>query len=92
MENCLKKGDPNLLAFASDAVLERATKYGDLFEPVLKLKQKMPSLEALESQTASPASVAATVAEKPARLTKTKTKVAAKKKAPSKKAPARKRG
>ena len=31
-----------LLVFESDEVLERVKKYGDLFEPVLKLKQKMP--------------------------------------------------
>jgi bifunctional non-homologous end joining protein LigD len=48
VENCLKKGDAKLLVFESDQVLERAKKFGDLFEPVLKLKQKMPALEALE--------------------------------------------
>ncbi len=48
VERCLKKGDANLLVFESDHVLERVKKYGDLFEPVLKLKQKMPSPEALE--------------------------------------------
>jgi bifunctional non-homologous end joining protein LigD len=48
VENCLKKGDPNLLAFSSDQVLERAKKDGDLFESVLKLKQKMPPLAGLE--------------------------------------------
>jgi bifunctional non-homologous end joining protein LigD len=48
VENCLKKGDPTLLVFESDHVLERVKKYGDLFEPVLKLKQKMPLVEALE--------------------------------------------
>ena len=39
---------PTLLVFESDQVLERVKKYGDLFEPVLKLKQKMPPIEALE--------------------------------------------
>jgi bifunctional non-homologous end joining protein LigD len=47
VENCLKKGDPNLLVFDADQVLDRAKKYGDLFEPVLKLKQKMPPVAAL---------------------------------------------
>jgi hypothetical protein len=37
-----------LLVFESDEVLARAKKYGDLFEPVLKLKQKMPPVEALQ--------------------------------------------
>jgi bifunctional non-homologous end joining protein LigD len=47
VENCLKKGDPELLVFTSDQVLQRVEKSGDLFEPVLKLKQKLPSLAAL---------------------------------------------
>ena len=48
----MKKSDPNLLVFDSDAVVERSQKYGDLFEPVLKLKQKMPPLKALEGTEA----------------------------------------
>src|SRR5208337_1065460 len=48
VQNCLKKGDPSLLVFDSGQVLERAKKYGDLFEPVLKLKQKMPPVETLD--------------------------------------------
>jgi bifunctional non-homologous end joining protein LigD len=39
----LKKRDPARLTFISDEVLKRAEKQGDLFEPVLKLKQKLPS-------------------------------------------------
>jgi bifunctional non-homologous end joining protein LigD len=45
---CLKKGDPNLLRFESGKVIERFEKHGDLFEPVVKLKQKLPSIEKLE--------------------------------------------
>src|SRR5205814_5997947 len=48
VENCLKKSDPELLVFTSDQVLERVKKMGDLFEPILNLKQKLPPLEALE--------------------------------------------
>ena len=48
VERCLKKSDPTLLVYESDQVLERVAKYGDLFEPVLKLKQKMPRIERLE--------------------------------------------
>lgn len=44
---CLKKEDPNLLVFTSDQVLERVAKHGDLFEPVLTLKQKLPPESAL---------------------------------------------
>jgi bifunctional non-homologous end joining protein LigD len=42
VEGCLKKKKPNRLSFESDEVLRRVEKYGDLFEPVLKLKQKLP--------------------------------------------------
>jgi bifunctional non-homologous end joining protein LigD len=47
VENCLKKGDPELLVFTSDQVLQRVEKQGDLFAPVLKLKQELPELESL---------------------------------------------
>ena len=42
VENCLKKKDPELLVFDSEQVLKRIDKLGDLFEPVVKKKQKMP--------------------------------------------------
>ena len=38
------------LSFESDAVLARVKKHGDLFAPVLTLKQKLPGLAALEIQ------------------------------------------
>jgi bifunctional non-homologous end joining protein LigD len=52
VESCLTKGDPSLLVFEAEDVLARAKKYGDLFEPVLKLKQKLPAVEALQAATA----------------------------------------
>jgi bifunctional non-homologous end joining protein LigD len=42
VENCLKKKNPDLLKFRSDQVLTRVEKHGDLFEPIEKLKQKLP--------------------------------------------------
>ena len=42
VEKCYKAGDPSLLVFDSDHVLARVAKQGDLFEPVLKKKQKLP--------------------------------------------------
>jgi bifunctional non-homologous end joining protein LigD len=42
VEKCLKAGDPSLLVFESEQVLARFAKHGDLFEPVLKKKQKLP--------------------------------------------------
>jgi bifunctional non-homologous end joining protein LigD len=44
VENCLAKEDPQLLVFDSEQVLDRV-KDGDLFEPVLKLKQKLPKVD-----------------------------------------------
>jgi bifunctional non-homologous end joining protein LigD len=41
VSTALKKKDPRLLTFESDQVLERVKKRGDLFEPILKLKQKI---------------------------------------------------
>jgi bifunctional non-homologous end joining protein LigD len=40
--NCLKKKKADLLKFRSDKVIARVEKTGDLFEPVEKLKQKLP--------------------------------------------------
>ena len=42
VENCLKKKKADLLKFRSDKVIARVEKRGDLFEPVEKLKQKLP--------------------------------------------------
>jgi len=52
VEQCLKKKDAELLVFTSDQTLARVEKHGDLFEPVLKLKQKLPKIEALQSALA----------------------------------------
>ncbi|MEO5803159.1 MAG: non-homologous end-joining DNA ligase [Verrucomicrobiota bacterium] len=41
VESTLKKKDPTKLVFKSDAVLKRVQKMGDLFEPVLKMKQRL---------------------------------------------------
>ncbi|HEY6347813.1 MAG TPA: non-homologous end-joining DNA ligase [Candidatus Angelobacter sp.] len=47
VESCLKKDDPEDLLFTSSQTLERVEKMRDLFEPVLKLKQKLPEPESL---------------------------------------------
>jgi bifunctional non-homologous end joining protein LigD len=47
VERALQKRDPKQLEFDSDEVLKRVEKNGDLFEPVLKLRQKLPSLKVL---------------------------------------------
>jgi bifunctional non-homologous end joining protein LigD len=47
VENCLKKKNPALLTFESGKTLERVEKSGDLFEPVLKKKQKLMGIQSL---------------------------------------------
>jgi bifunctional non-homologous end joining protein LigD len=42
VEKCLKKKNADMLKFRSDKVLKRVEKLGDLFEPIEKLKQKLP--------------------------------------------------
>jgi bifunctional non-homologous end joining protein LigD len=47
VEGALKKKDPQRLVFESKDVLSRVDKMGDLFGPVLTLKQKLPQLAGL---------------------------------------------
>ena len=54
VESCLKQNDPELLVFTADQVLQRVGKSGDLFAPVLELKQKLPPVTALEKLGAKP--------------------------------------
>jgi bifunctional non-homologous end joining protein LigD len=42
VEKTAENGNAANLAFESDSILGRVKKYGDLFEPVLTLKQKLP--------------------------------------------------
>ncbi|HZU22557.1 MAG TPA: non-homologous end-joining DNA ligase [Terriglobales bacterium] len=58
---CLKKRDPELLVFDAHQVLARVEKHGDLFEPVLKRKQKLPSIDDLERAVAKVMGAAETV-------------------------------
>jgi bifunctional non-homologous end joining protein LigD len=43
VEECLRTNDAKLLTFPSDQVLARVEELGDLFAPVLTLKQELPS-------------------------------------------------
>ena len=45
--NCLKKKKADLLMFRCEKTLQRVAKLGDLFEPMEKLKQKLPKKWAL---------------------------------------------
>jgi bifunctional non-homologous end joining protein LigD len=46
VERALKKKDAGLLVFESSQAITRFEKMGDLFEPVLELKQTLPDLKA----------------------------------------------
>ena len=48
VEQCLAKKDPTLLVFDSAQVLELVKRMGDLFEPVLTLRQKLPPITKLQ--------------------------------------------
>ncbi|HEY1462459.1 MAG TPA: non-homologous end-joining DNA ligase [Terriglobales bacterium] len=48
VEKALKKKDADLLRFEADDVLKRVEKLGDLFAPVLELKQKLPKLAGIK--------------------------------------------
>jgi len=54
VEQALKKKDAALLVFEAGQVLDRVAKMGDLFEPVLTLKQKLPKLAGI-AEAAPPA-------------------------------------
>ncbi|MGB7945609.1 MAG: hypothetical protein WCF42_20040, partial [Terriglobales bacterium] len=51
VEQALKKKDAERLVFEAKDVLARVEKLGDLFEPVQKLKQKLPQLAGLAPES-----------------------------------------
>src|SRR6266481_2672975 len=74
VEQTLKKKDAQRLVFEANDVLKRVEKMGDLFEPILKLKQKLPQLAGLGAEKEEAAGVAlAAQAESRPRPKKTKT-------------------
>ena len=64
VEHMLKKKDAGLLVFEAGQVLKRVEKMGDLFEPVLTLKQKLPKL-AEDVDAGAPPARRAKLAEHP---------------------------
>ena len=42
LESAIRKNDPDALQFETEDTLKRVSRLGDLFEPVLKLKQRLP--------------------------------------------------
>ena len=72
-EHALKKKDPSLLVFETHQTLERIEKLGDLFAPLLKLKQRLPKLPAIEAGRAEAISSGLDAAEPPKRARPAKT-------------------
>jgi bifunctional non-homologous end joining protein LigD len=63
VEQTLKKKDANLLVFEARQTVSRVEKLGDLFAPVLELKQRLPDLKAIaasvDAAAETPISIAA---------------------------------
>jgi len=68
VEQALKKKDPSRLVFEARDVVKRFEKLGDLFAPVLELKQGLPDLKAVSSSDTpqeEPVSIVAEAKEQP---------------------------
>src|SRR5579862_1868459 len=63
VEHALKKKDPTLLIFESMQTVKRVEKMGDLFAPLLTLKQRLPDLKKLSSAPAAPIELVAQAEE-----------------------------
>jgi bifunctional non-homologous end joining protein LigD len=59
VERTLKKKDPGLLVFEAEKVISRFETMGDLFEPVLELKQKLPDPKKMVEKAEAPIEIAA---------------------------------
>jgi bifunctional non-homologous end joining protein LigD len=78
VESALKKKDADLLVFEAAEVLKRVEKMGDLFAPVLKLKQKLPKLAGVEEGSGIDIAAQAESPRRDTKRSKTAPKTAAK--------------
>jgi bifunctional non-homologous end joining protein LigD len=78
VESALKKKDAALLVFEAAEVLKRVEKMGDLFAPVLKLKQKLPKLAGVEEGSGIDIAAQAESPRRDTKRSKTAPKTAAK--------------
>ena len=67
VERALNKKDINLLVFEAKQVVARVEKMGDLFAPVLELKQRLPNVKGVAASATAdePISIAAQAEEEP---------------------------
>ena len=95
VEQALKKKDAGRLVFEAKDVLARVEKMGDLFEPVQKLKQKLPQLAGLaagsEKEEDEGISIAAQAEARPSAEKKTSKKTKKTMKTKGKSMPAKRR-
>ena len=95
VEQALKKKDAGRLVFEAKDVLARVEKMGDLFEPVQKLKQKLPQLAGLaagsEKEEDEGISIAAQAEARPSAEKKTSKKTKKTTKTKGKSVPAKRR-
>src|SRR5580700_2890364 len=72
VERALKKKDADLLVFEARQAVARFDKLGDLFAPVLELKQRLPDLKGVAAsavaEEATPISMAAQAEDEPERV------------------------
>lgn len=80
VEQALKKKDAARLVFEAKDVLVRVEKMGDLFGPVLRLKQKLPQLAGLAASGEQEASIAITARADPRPRSKKKAAASARRK------------
>jgi bifunctional non-homologous end joining protein LigD len=85
VEQLLKKKDASLLVFEAEQVIKRVEKLGDLFEPTLKLKQKLPKFPGSElgSSAAAKSGLEISAQAQPKAPSRKSTKPVAKKTAPA---------
>ncbi len=69
VERAFKKKDADLLVFEAKQVVARVEKMGDLFAPVLELKQRLPDLKGVAAsavaEATTPISIAAQAEDEP---------------------------
>jgi bifunctional non-homologous end joining protein LigD len=82
VEHTLTKKDANRLVFEAPQTVSRVEKMGDLFAPALKLKQRLPDLQAVAgsgaAETDAPVSIAAQAEEEPRKVRRRAAKKVAK--------------
>lgn len=77
VERAFKKKDAELLVFEAPQVVARVAKMGDLFEPVLELKQRLPDLKRVVAEEPERIEIAAQAEEESAPPRKTTRKKSA---------------